>query len=101
MATTTTTTTPTVTSVTTSWFLAHERLLLVAMVLLAGAWGFSRYADLSASKAEARAVAAEQALASQKATDAQNAATTASVLAQYQAMVSAQSVLQTIKKHKQ
>lgn len=85
-------TTPvTPTAVAQTWLQRHERLLIVAMVLLAGAWGFSRYADLSASKAEARATVAEQALTAQKATDAQNQATTAQVLAQYQAMVSAQS----------
>lgn len=81
-------TTPvTPTAVAQTWLQRHERLLIVAMVLLAGAWGFSRYADLSASKAEARATVAEQALTAQKATDAQNASETASVLAQYQAIV--------------
>ena len=70
-----------------SWLKHHERLLIVLMVLLAGGWAYSKYADLSASKAETRAQVAEQTLAAQKAQDAQNAATTASVLAQYQAMV--------------
>lgn len=74
---------------TKTWLQAHERLLIVFMVLLAGAWGFSKYADLSAARSDARATAAEQALTAQKTVDAQNAATTASVLAQYQTMVSA------------
>lgn len=91
MATTTTTTTPTVTSVTTSWLKLHERLIITLMILLALGWGFSRYADLAAARTEARATAAEQALAAAKITDAQNASTTAQVLAQYQAMISAQS----------
>ena len=78
---------PTVTSVVTqSWFKVHERLLIVLMVLLAGSWGYSKYADALASKAETRANIAEQALVLQKSTDAQNAATVAQVLAQYQAM---------------
>lgn len=70
-----------------SWLKHHERLIIVLMVLLAGTWGFSRYADLRVVQTEARAITAEQALKSQKETNAQNAATTASVLAQYQAMV--------------
>lgn len=72
-----------------SWLQRHERIVIVALVLLAGAWGFTKYADISASKAEARATVAEQALQSQKETDAKNDATTASVLAQYQSMVTA------------
>jgi len=74
-----------------TWLQKHERIVIVFLVLLAGAWGFSRYADLAAARTEARATAAEQALTSQKAVDAQNASQTAQVLAQYQAMVQAQS----------
>ena len=82
-------TTPVVpaTTSTLSWLQRHERLIIVALVLLAGAWAYGKYADASASKAETRATVAEQALLSQKETDAKNEAQTASVLAQYQAMV--------------
>jgi hypothetical protein len=88
--------TPTVTPIVTqipalSWLQRHERIILVVLVLLAGCWAYGKYADASASKAETRAAVAEQALASQKDADAKNEATTASVLAQYQAMVTTQS----------
>lgn len=72
---------------TKTWIQKHERILIVLMVLLAGAWGFSKFADLSASKAEARATVAEQALAAQKVSDAQNAATVAQVTQQYAVIV--------------
>ncbi len=79
--------TPTVTPVVTqSWFKVHERLLIVLMVLLAGSWGYSKYADASASKAETRANVAEQALESQKENNAAMALQTAQVIAQYQTM---------------
>ena len=72
-----------------SWLQRHERIIIVALVLLVGGWAYGKYADASASKAETRATVAEQALVLQKATNAQNAATTASVLAQYQTMITA------------
>jgi len=62
----------------------HERLLIVALVLLAGSWGYSRYADNAAAKSEARATVAEQTLASQKAQDAQNQAQIVQLTQQYQ-----------------
>jgi hypothetical protein len=83
----TTPATPTVTTVAQTWLQKHERIVIVFLVLLAGGWGYSKYADASASKANTRAQVAEAALASQNATDTKNAATTATVLAQYQAMV--------------
>jgi len=70
-----------------SWLQRHERLLIVAMVLLAGSWGTNHLLNNLASKAETRAQIAEQALVLQKATDAQLAAQSAQVQAQYQAMV--------------
>ncbi len=63
---------------------AHERLIIVALVLLAGGWGYSRYADNAAAKSEARATAAEQTLATQKAQDAQNQAQIVQLTQQYQ-----------------
>ena len=87
--TTTATTTPTatITSITQSWFKVHERLIIVAMVLLAGTLGYGKYETGNAARATTRATVAEQALVAQKTQDAQNAATTAQVLAQYQTMV--------------
>ena len=70
-----------------SWLQRHERIVIVALVLLAGSWAFSRYADISAARADARANAAEQTLATQKAADAQNQATIAQVTQQYAAIV--------------
>jgi hypothetical protein len=78
------------TPVAQSWLKQHETLLIVLMILLALIWGYTKYADLNAAKAEARATAAEQALTAQKTQDTVNATTTASVLSQYQAMVNAQ-----------
>jgi uroporphyrin-III C-methyltransferase len=67
-----------------SWLQRHERIIIVALVLLAGSWGYSRYADNAASKAEARATIAEQTLATQKAQDAQNQAQIVQLTQQYQ-----------------
>src|SRR5271157_1072102 len=72
-----------------TWVQKHERLVIVALVLLAGSWGLQHFLDNQAAKAETRANVAEQALVLQNTTNAQNAATTASVLAQYQGMVTA------------
>lgn len=82
--------TPTITPILTqSWLQRHERLIIVALVLLAGTWSLNRYFDAAAVKADTRASVAEQALNVQKTIDAQNAAQTAQVESQYQAMVSA------------
>jgi hypothetical protein len=68
------------------WYKKYERTIVIALVLLAGAWGYGKYTDVLASRAETRATVSEQALASQKDTDAQFALQTAQVLAQYQIM---------------
>ena len=83
-------TTPTATPNSTqiSWLKTHERIVLVFLVLLAEVWGFNRYTDAASAKAEARATVAEQALASQKAQDAQNAASVTQLTLQYQQLVS-------------
>jgi len=79
---------PTVTSVVTqSWFKVHERLLIVLMVLLAGSWGYSKYADALASKAETKATTAQAVLVQQIQTNTQLAQQTAQQTAQYQQMV--------------
>ena len=75
------------TVVATSWLKAHEKLLIVLMILLASSWGFSKYADLRVAQTEARANSAEQALTQAKTQDAQNRATVAQVTQQYAAIV--------------
>ena len=71
-----------------SWLQKHERIIIVALILLVGGWGYSKYADASASKAEARATVAEQTLAAQKAQDTQLAATVTQLTQQYQQLTS-------------
>jgi chromosome segregation ATPase len=56
----------------------------VVLVLLAASWGLGKYLDAAASRAEARATAAEQALTDQKAQNAQFAATVGQLTQQYQ-----------------
>jgi hypothetical protein len=70
-----------------SWLQNYERIVIVALVLLAGSWGLNHFLNNAAAKAETRANVAEQALATQKTADAQNAATVAQVTQQYAAIV--------------
>ena len=79
-----------------TWLQKHERLLIVALVLLAGSWGLNHYLNNAAAKAETRAQVAEQALvvsnqaySEAKAQSARNDAAEAQVAQQYQAMISA------------
>lgn len=64
-----------------SWLQQHERIIIVFMVLLAGAWGWNHYVDSSAAKAGIVAALSEQRLNDQKAankdlaTQSQSAAT--------------------------
>lgn len=67
-----------------SWLKVHERIVIVFLVLLASAWGFSRFADYSAAKAEVRATTAEQTLAAQKEQNAQTASQITQLNLQYQ-----------------
>jgi len=75
-----------------TWFKAHERLLLVALVLLVGHYGVKHYLDNAASADKTKVDVAVAALASQKAVDVQLAAQTAQATAQYQTIVQALSV---------
>jgi hypothetical protein len=92
--TTATTTTPTAVTqtVTTSWLKHHERIVIVALVLLAGCWGYGRYAGIAASRAETRATVAEQALSAQQSQNSQNAAQIATLTQQYQQLTQALTV---------
>lgn len=56
------------------WFQAHERLILVLVVLSFGSWGFSRTLGYLASHADARATVAQQAADAAKTQNAQLAA---------------------------
>jgi hypothetical protein len=83
------TTTPIVPIITQSWLKRHERTVIVTLVLLAGSWGYAKYTDSAAVKAEARATVAEQTLVAQQTQNAQFAAQTAQVEQQYQGMLTA------------
>jgi hypothetical protein len=56
------------------WFKAHERLILVLVVLSFGSWGLSRTLGYFSSRADVRATVAEQAADAAKAQNAQLAA---------------------------
>lgn len=71
-----------------SWLQKHERIVIVALVLLVGGWGLGKYLDIAASRSEARATAAEQALVNQKAQNAQTLATVTQLTQQYQQLTS-------------
>ena len=49
------------------WFKAHERLIVIVLVLGAGSFGYSKWIESSAMDAHAKAAVAEQIAASQKA----------------------------------
>lgn len=70
-----------------SWLKTHERIIIVALVLAVGAFGLNKYFDVSAAKADAKAVAAEQVAADAKANSAAAAFTAAQTQAQYTALV--------------
>lgn len=70
-----------------SWLKAHERIVIVFLVLLASVFAVNKIEDVVASRDAARATVAEAALASQKANDAQQATQTAQMQAQFQVMV--------------
>ena len=71
-----------------SWLQKHERIVIVALVLLVGGWGLGKYLDIAASRSEARATAAEQALVDQKSQNAQTLATVTQLTQQYQQLTS-------------
>ena len=71
------------------WLLAHERLIIVALVLAVGAFGISKYFDVSAARADARAVAAQQQAVDAKANTAAATLQASQTASQYQAMVEA------------
>lgn len=70
-----------------SWLKAHERIVIVFLILAASVFAVNKIENVIASRDASRATVAEAALASQKATDAQLATQSAQMQAQYQAMV--------------
>lgn len=73
--------------VTETWLKAHERIVIVCLVLFFGSLGLHHFLFNQAAAATQRATIAEAALASQKSLDAQNASTVAQVQSQYQSIV--------------
>lgn len=67
------------------WVKAHERLVIVAMVLALGAFGFSKWADKSAADAQAKAATAIQVAAVQHDADVKIAAAVAQQTALFNA----------------
>jgi hypothetical protein len=72
-----------------TWFKQHERLIIVALVLVFCAFGVSKYFDVSAVRADAKFVAAQQIAVNDRANAAAAAQQAAITVLQYQAMVDA------------
>jgi autotransporter translocation and assembly factor TamB len=66
------------------WFQSHERLLLVALVMGFGAWGFNHWVDRSAESASNKAAVAAQIAVVQHDADVKIAAVVAQQTAQFQ-----------------
>lgn len=73
----------------TSWLKTHERIVCLFLILLVAGYGMNKYFDVSAAKAEARVVAAQQQVADAKANTATVTTQAAQTAAQYQSMVTA------------
>ena len=81
--------TPVVTQFGWAWLKAHERLVMLALVLAVGAFGLSKYFDVDAARKEAKYVAAEQIVAEDQKNSAAAATATAQMQSQYTALVQA------------
>jgi hypothetical protein len=91
-------TAPPITPIATqSWLSVHaariERVVIVSLVLLVTTYGLGRYFDARVAATEARATQAEQTLAAEKATDAENAIRASTALSQYEAELAADHTL--------
>src|SRR5690242_1973587 len=71
-----------------SWIQKHERILIVALVLIFGSWFGNHWLNVKAESDNRAAVIAEQQLDVQKAKDAQLAAQVAQLGTQYQVVLS-------------
>ena len=85
---------PVLTSLSTL-FKAHERLIIVSLIIGASVFGFQKYADIRANDSSAKVQAAQAQVAAQKAADAQLATQVQQTTAQYQQMVQALSAQNT------
>ena len=70
-----------------TWVQKHERLIIIVLVLLFGAWGINAWINSNAKNADAQAQVALQQLADQKAKDAAQATQVAQLMTQYQQLV--------------
>jgi hypothetical protein len=70
-----------------SWLQRHERLIIVALVLLAGGWLINHWLNDSAAKDSAQSAVAMQQVESQKSANVQLAAAVTQSTQQYQALV--------------
>jgi len=75
-----------------AWLRAHERLIMLALVLAVGAFGISKYFDVNAARNDAKYVAAEQAVVEAKANSAALALQASQTASQYQALITALAV---------
>ena len=75
-----------------AWLKAHERLAMLALVLAVGSFGMSKYFDVSAARADAKYVAAQQQVTDAKANSAALALATAQMQGQYTALVQTLSI---------
>jgi hypothetical protein len=72
-----------------AWLKAHEKLIMLALVLAVGTFGLSKYFDADAAKKDAKYVAAQQIAVNDQKNSAALALQTAQVTQQYQALVQA------------
>jgi hypothetical protein len=85
--------TPVVTQFGWAWLKAHERLIMLALVLAVGSFGISKYFDVDAARKDARVVAAEQIVANDQKNSAALALQTAQATAALQAELQADRAL--------
>lgn len=71
------------------WLRAHERLIILMLILAVGAFGLSKYFDVDAARKDAKYVAQEQIVANDKQNSAAQAIATAQMQSQYTALVQA------------
>jgi hypothetical protein len=72
-----------------TWLKAHERLIMLALVLAVGTFGLSKYFDVEAARKDAKYVAAEQIVANDQKNSAALALQSSQTQAQYIALVQA------------
>jgi len=78
---------PTVTQFGWMWLKAHERLIMLALVLAVGTFGLGKFYDVEAARKDAKYAAAEQIAVNDQKNNAALALQTAQVTQQYQALV--------------